>query len=72
MKYVFLLYSMIDFAGMLWTGYHSLLTILSFWLALALFYVLASWSHRKRVARKYQRKLMEIQMLASASKEDSR
>ena len=72
MKTICLLYSIADFAGMLATGYHSLVTIASFWMSLALFYVLASWSHRKRAAQKYQRKLMERQMLADASKEQFR
>ena len=34
MKTVLLLYSVGVFAGMLWTGYHTLFTIVSFWVAL--------------------------------------
>ena len=45
---VLLLYSIADFIGMLWTGYHSLVTIASFWVALALCYAWASWLQRKR------------------------
>jgi hypothetical protein len=62
MKTVCLLYGIGDFAGMLWTGYHPLVLIVSFWLALALFYVLASWSQSKRHVRKYQRTLVRREM----------
>lgn len=62
MKTVLLLYSIGDFAGMLWTGYHPLVLIVSFWLALALFYALASWSQSKRHVRKYQRTLLKREM----------
>jgi hypothetical protein len=72
MKTICLLYSIVDFVGMLATGYHSLVTIASFWVSLALFYVLASWSHRKRAAQKYQRKLMEAQLFVHSSKEPFR
>jgi hypothetical protein len=53
MKIACLLYALADFAGMLWTGYHSLFLIVSFWLALVVFYALASWSHY-RGTRKYR------------------
>jgi hypothetical protein len=62
MKTVLLLYSIADFAGMLWTGYHSLFTIISFWVVLVLFYALASRSHSKRQVRKYQRTLLKREM----------
>ena len=62
MKTALLLYSVGDFAGMLWTGYHPLALIVSFWVALALFYALASWSQSKRHVRKYQRTLLRREM----------
>ncbi len=62
MKTALLLYSAGDFAGMLWTGYHPLVLIVSFWLALALFYALASWSQSKRHVRRYQRTLVRREM----------
>jgi uncharacterized membrane protein YccF (DUF307 family) len=62
MKTVLLLYGMGNFAGMLWTGSHSLFTIVSFWVALALFYALASWSQSKRHVRKYQRTILRREM----------
>ena len=52
-KIVCLLYSVGDFTGMLWTGYHPLALIVSFWLALVLFYALMSYSHYQRT-RKYR------------------
>ena len=58
MKTVLLLYGIGDFAGMLWTGYHSLFTILSFWVALALFYALASHAQHQR-ARKHRHAVLQ-------------
>lgn len=54
MKIVLLLYSIVTFAGMLWTGYHPLALVVSFWAALALFYALECWKHYLRI-RRYRR-----------------
>ena len=56
MKTACLLYAVADFTGMLWTGYHPPLLIVSFWFALLLFYSLASHAQRKR-ARKHREAL---------------
>lgn len=53
MKTMCLLYAVGDFAGMVWTGYHSLFTIASFWLALALLYALASHAQHQRTRKHY-------------------
>lgn len=56
-----LLYSVGDFAGMLWTGYHNLFTIASFWASLVLFFALfqalAPLRRRKRSLRRLRRTL---------------
>ena len=57
MKTLCILYAVCDFAGMLWTGYHSLLLIVSFWLALTVFYALASHAQHQR-ARKHRDALL--------------
>jgi membrane protein implicated in regulation of membrane protease activity len=59
MKTVCLLYAMGDFVGMLWTGYHSLLTIASFWLALVVFHFLASHAQHKRALKRKHRQTVE-------------
>ncbi len=55
-----LLYSIADFAGMLWTGYHDLFTIASLWASLALCFTLfqafASSRRSKRDLRKFRRR----------------
>lgn len=49
--FVFLLYGIADFAGMVLAGYHTLFTIASFWASLALFYLWSLnklWRHWRR------------------------
>ncbi len=58
LAFVFLLYSIADFTGMLWMGYHPLVTIASFWLSLVLFYAIASHHQGKWHVRRYRRKVM--------------
>ena len=57
-----LLYSIGDFTGMMWTGYHNLFTIASFWgslaLCFALFQVCASMRRNKRNRRVYRRETL--------------